>query len=64
MIDMIDDCIIGLHLPNGHFFVDGAPLPAHLVTSCMYLWHNWQPCAAVCVPFVTRLSSAYYLVII
>lgn len=33
----------GLHLPNAHFLVDGYPIPAHIVTIALYLYHNWQP---------------------
>ncbi len=37
----------GLHLPNAHFLVDGYPIPAHVVTIALYLFHNWKPLAAV-----------------
>jgi malate synthase len=37
----------GLHLPNGHFLVDEHPIPAHIVTIALYLFHNWQPLAKV-----------------
>ena len=33
----------GLHLPNGHFLVDGSVMPAHLLTIGLYLYHNWEP---------------------
>lgn len=36
----------GLHLPQAHVLVDGRPAPAHLVTVCLYLWHNWEPLLA------------------
>lgn len=32
----------GLHLPQAHLLVDGRPLPAHLATVCLYLFHNWR----------------------
>lgn len=32
----------GLHLPNAHFLVDGFPVPAHMVTIALYLYHNWE----------------------
>ena len=37
----------GLHLPNAHFLLDGYALPAHLVTLCLYLFHNWRALKAV-----------------
>jgi len=33
----------GIHLPNAHFLVDGFPMPAHIVTIALYLYHNWEP---------------------
>ena len=32
----------GLALPNPHFLVDSIPVPMHLVTVVLFLFHNWQ----------------------
>ena len=45
----------GLHLPNGHVFVEGQPIPAHLFTIGLYLFHNWEYLAAL------GTSPAFYI---
>ncbi len=47
----------GLHLPNAHFLVDGFPMPAHIVTIALYLYHNWQPLQVPKPPLSVSLSS-------
>lgn len=57
----------GLHLPNAHFLVDGFPMPAHIVTIALYLYHNWQPLQrigktpAFYIPKLETYEEAAYL---
>lgn len=57
----------GLHLPNAHFLVDGFPMPAHIVTIALYLYHNWQPLQrigktpAFYIPKLETFEEAAYL---
>jgi malate synthase len=47
----------GLHLPNAHFLVDGFPMPAHIVTIALYLYHNWQPLQVTPPPTTLHLRQ-------
>jgi malate synthase len=50
----------GLALPNPHFLVDSLPVPMHLVTVVLFLFHNWKSIIANgCVPafYIPKLET-------
>ncbi len=50
----------GLALPNPHFLVDSVPVPMHLITVVLFLFHNWKSILKNgCVPafYIPKLET-------